>query len=303
MPLDGTVASVAIEGAPELAPLLRGVVETHTGQDVSQAPLREDLRRLWALGVLADARVDAHEEADGLAVVFAVTPQPRIARVLGAEAPELRRLRWLSGTPYEPARVQRVAREIEAGYVRDGYLDASVAVRRSRGFDLCVRVVRGPHVTIRSLVFRGAHRVTQATLLGALHGKGVNHPGGTYDAVALDEDSIWLLDEYYERGMIEAKIGTPEVARHGDHVDVIVPVTEGQVFHIGVLSGLAVPPRIRAGDLFVRSELATAMQELGDKLDAVVTPVTNVDESHRTIAIEFQIQWRSPWSALRYFSR
>ncbi|MBV8756863.1 MAG: hypothetical protein JO257_06305 [Deltaproteobacteria bacterium] len=301
--LAGTVTSVAFEGANELAPLLAGVVETHTGQDVSDAPLREDLRRLWAFGVLADARIDARETADGVAIIFAVTPQPRVARVVGADAPELRRLRWLAGTPYEPMRVQRVAREIEDGYLRDGYLDATVAVRRSRGFDVCVRAYRGPRVTIHSIVFRGAQRVTQATLLGALHGKGVNHPGGTYDAQALDEDTIWLANEYYERGMIEAKIGPPEVARFGDHVEVVVPVTEGDVFRVGEMSGLVVPTAIHPGDLFVRSKVTTAMQELGDRYDLQLVPVTTVDHEHRTVAIEFHILWGSPWSALRYFSR
>lgn len=302
-PRAGIVASVAIEGAPELAPLLRGVVETHTGQDVSDAPLREDLRRLWAFGVLSDARVDARETADGLAIVFDVTPQSRVARVVGADAPELRRLRWLAGTPYEPVRVMRVAHEIEAGFVRDGYMDASVAVKRSRGLDLCVRAYRGPKVHVGSFVFRGANQVTQATLLGALHGKGVNRPGGTYDPAALEDDMVWLANEYYERGLIQVKIGSPQVERYGDRVDVSVPVTEGDVFRIGALSGLAVPAKIREGDVFVRSKLAAAMQQLGDKLDAQVVPVTQLDEAHHTIAIQFQLQWRRPWSALRYFSR
>ena len=302
-PLDGTIASVAIEGAPELAPLLRGVVETHTGQDVSEAPLREDLRRLWAFGVLSDARVDAHETSSGVAIVFDVTPQPRVAEVVGADAPELRRLRWFAGTPYEPVRVMRVAREIEAGFVRDGYMDATVAVKRSRGFDLCVKAYRGPKVHVGSFVFRGAKQVTQATLLGALHGKGVNRPGGTYDAAALADDQLWLANEYYERGLIEVKIGAPKVERYGDRVDVTVPVTEGDVFRIGEMSGLAVPTKLHRGEVFVRSKLTNAMAELGDQLDAQVVPVTQLDEAHHTIAIQFQLQWRRPWSALRYFSR
>lgn len=301
-PLDGIVASVSIEGAPELAPLLRGVVETHTGQDVSDAPLREDLRRLWAFGVLSDARVDAHETGGGVAIIFDVTPQPRVARVVGAESPELRRLRWFAGTPYEPVRVMRVAREIEAGFVRDGYMDASVAVKRSRGFDLCVKAYRGPKVKVGSFVFRGAKQVSQATLLGALHGKGVNRPGGTYDPAALEDDQLWLANEYYERGLIQVKIGSPQVERYGNRVDVTVPVTEGDVFRIGGMSGLAVPAKIHRGDVFMRSKLTTAMAELGDKLDAQVVPVTQLDEAQHTVAIQFQLLWRRPWSALRFFS-
>jgi hypothetical protein len=44
------------------------------------------------------------------------------------------------------------------------------------------------------------------------------------------------------------------------------------------------------------------MQELGDQLDAQVVPVTQLDEAHHTVAIQFQLLWRRPWSALRYFS-
>ena len=74
--------------------------------------------------MLADARVDAAQTPAGIAIVFAVAPEPRIAAVHGADAPELRRLRWLAGSPFEPKRIARIVREIEAAYLRDGYLDA-----------------------------------------------------------------------------------------------------------------------------------------------------------------------------------
>src|SRR5512135_800358 len=85
----GTIASIEVEGAPAIASLLRGVIETHTGQPLREAPLQDDLRRLWALGVLADARVDARATAAGIDVVFAVTPEPAIAAVHGADRREL----------------------------------------------------------------------------------------------------------------------------------------------------------------------------------------------------------------------
>lgn len=297
--LAGTVASVSIEGAPELAPLLRGVIETHTGQPVAEAPLAEDLRRLWAFDVLADARIDAHETPGGVAIVFAVEREPRIAAVHGADAPELRRLRWLAGSPYEPKRIARIAREIEAAYLRDGYLDATVAVRRSRELDLCVSAYRGPQVTIRKMTFPGAHAVAPAVLLGALHGKDVNHPEGTYDEQALADDQVFLVNEYYERGMIEAKVGTPQLARYSDKLDIAIPITEGPVFRLGTLSGLAVPHSLHRGDLFVRSKVSAAVQALSTALDANVLPVSKVDIEHRRVDLSFEIEWRSPWSALR----
>jgi outer membrane protein insertion porin family len=299
--LDGPIASVSVAGAPAVEPLLRGVIETHTGQQLADAPLREDLRRLWALGALADARIDARATPAGIAVVFEVTPAPRIAAVHGAGAPELRRLRYLAGAAYEPRRVQRVAGEIQAGLVRDGYLDARVAVtrRRSHALELCVAVDRGARQTIGTLTFPGAHAVPAATLLAALHGKGVNHPGGTYDPGALADDKIWLLNEYSERGMINASIGEPRVARHGDTLAIAIPITEGPVFHLGRLTGLAVPHGLTMGSVIVRSKVADAIAELETRVDAEVTPIPSVDLEHHVVDFFFQIEWRHPWSALR----
>jgi outer membrane protein assembly factor BamA len=299
--LAGPIASVAVDGAPAVEPLLRGVIETHSGQQLAEAPLREDLRRLWALGGLADARIDARETPAGIAVVFEVTPAPRIAAVHGAGAPELRRLRYLAGAVYEPERVRRVAGEIEAGFIRDGYLDARVAVTRrgSRAPELCVAVDRGARQTIGTLTFPGAHAVPAATLLAALHGKGVNHPGGTYDPTALAGDKIWLLNAYSERGMINASIGEPRVARHGNTLAVAIPITEGPVFHVGHLGGLVVPRGLATGSVIVRSKIADAIAELETRLDAEVTPIPTVDLEHRLVDFFFQIEWRHPWSALR----
>ncbi|HEU4611629.1 MAG TPA: hypothetical protein VFS15_06110 [Kofleriaceae bacterium] len=296
----GTIAAVDVEGAPALAPLLRGVIETHTGEALDKAPIQEDLRRLWALGVLADARVDASTTDAGVELVFAVTPEPRIAAVHGARAPELRRLRYLAGASYEPRRIQRIAREIEAAYVRDGYLDARVVVkrRRSPSLELCVVADPGARQTIRTLSFPGARAVPASTLLGALHGTGVNHPGGTYDPDALAADRPWLLNEYYERGMIDAKVGDPIVTRRGNTLAVAVPITEGPVYHLGALTGLRLPKGLATGDLFVRSKLAAAEADLSTQLDADVTPFTKLDPDHRRIDIDFEIEWRHPWSAL-----
>jgi len=296
----GTIASVSIEGVPGLAPLVRGVIETHPGQPVAEAPLADDLRRLWAQGVLADAHVDARETPDGVAIAFVLAPQPRIRSVHGADTPELRRMHWLAGTPYDPMRVARVAREIEAAYLRDGYLDATVDVHRSRDLDLCVAAYRGPQVTIRSLTFPGAHALTPSLLLAALHGKGVNHPGGTYDPEALSDDTAVLLDAYYERGMIQAKVGDPQVARYNDKLDVALPITEGPIFHLGRVTGLA--HGLHRGDLFVRSKVGAAVREMSAALDADITPVTKLDFEKHTVELTFEIEWREPWSALRLLS-
>jgi len=307
---DVVIGSVEIAGIdPALAVTLRSVVETAPGQRVGEAPLAADLRRLWKLGVVADA----HVEVAGEHVAFVVSPRPRVGTVVVAHADPAasRRFRLLEGAPFEPARITRIAAATELGYIRDGHLDAEVRVAsapRAGAVDVCVVAVPGPRLTIEAVRFPGRSRVSEATLLGALHGAkgGVNTVGGVYDADALATDEPFLISEYFERGMINADIGDPRLVRHGAKLILEIPVTEGPVFSIGTVSIPAAPGfehGLVRGELFARSRLA----DLRDRLqqlagDAFVTPQTFIDLEQRRVDITYQIEWRWPWDALRSWS-
>ncbi|MGN6107051.1 MAG: hypothetical protein ACTHU0_18235, partial [Kofleriaceae bacterium] len=89
---DTRIEQVRLTGAPSgLADTLRTTIATQPGTELREAPLRDDLRRLWSLGVLADARV----ELAGAIVEFAVEPRAIIGRVVtrGGDEDSLRRFR------------------------------------------------------------------------------------------------------------------------------------------------------------------------------------------------------------------
>ena len=315
------IDSIAIAGAPAVAALARRVVASRPGQAIGDAPIADDVRRLWSLGLFADIRVEAretgavsylaHERYPRVAVVFAVTPRPLVDRVriegAGARDPELRRMRWLAGTPFEPPRVARMAANLELAFVRDGHVDATVAVRRARalGVALCVIAEPGPRVTVGRITFPGRHVVTRAALLAALDGQHVNHPGEPYDADALALDEPLMIAPYYERGRIDATIGSPRVSRHGRHLDVAIPIAEGPEYRLGrvrVDGGRRPPPELVPGAVFARSRLLAAIATLEAELGpgAAVTPVTANDRAARRIDIRLEIEWRPPWRALHW---
>ena len=321
---DGVIDSVEVTSpVGGLAKIVTPVLESQPGQLISLAPIGADVRTLWATGVFSDVRVEAvptgvssylvHERRPRYKLVYELEPRRLVDRVRvegpGAGDPELRRMHWLAGTPYEPARFARMAATIELAYVRDGRLDAQVEVRRARspGIELCVRAVPGPRVTIRHLTFPGRHGVPEAVLLATMSGHDVNHPGQTYDREAFDLDSVAMYAAYYDRGFATAHIGDPEVKRAGDHLDVAIPITEGPVFRLGTLrvdGKRALPAGIASGDVFSRARVVAAVTALDDRLGpgAEVSLDSKIDAQTHRIDITFRVDWRPPWRALHFLS-
>jgi outer membrane protein insertion porin family len=307
-----TVGNVTVAGTDAaLGETLRRMLATQPGTPLDTGSVRADMRKLWALGLLSDVHVEVSGSHGAADITFAVTPHLLIDRVyLTDEALELRRLRWLAGTPYEPVRIARLATAAQAALVYDGYLDAKVAVRRATGpgVGVCVVSSLGPRVTIDKVTFPGHASVSEVELAGKLRGAkaGINHPGGVYDEEAALEDTIYMSALYYENGHIDTHVDNPRVVRHGDRVDVEIPIHEGAIYRLGKLRVLALGGRTIAlglapGDLFVRSRITAAIDRVEARVgnDVNVYPVTKIDRDKRTVDIDFTIEWRRPWHALR----
>lgn len=299
---DTTIRSIAVRGvAPEVAATLRSAVQTRPGQRVSEAPLADDVRRLWALGVIADARV----ELAGDALEFVVTSRPRIGRVVTprVDPVALRRFELLAGARFDPARLHRIANATERSYAREGYLDARVALamaRRADAVDVCIAATPGPRVTIAKLELAGRRQVPEAVLRAAIHGAaaGINVPGGVYDEEALVANTPALLDAYYERGMMLAAIGAPRVTRRGHTLHVTLPITEGPVFRFGALGVEGMPhvtlPFSR-DEIITRSRIAQLRAALEELAGTTIDVRTSFDRDANRIDLTFIAQRRWPW--------
>jgi outer membrane protein assembly factor BamA len=291
---DLAIAGVSIAGdaAPGLA------LATHVGQRLRDAPLGDDVRTLWALGAFGDVGVDVATLADGAHVTFVTTPHVRVAHVEVGDAPELARLRALVGGAFEPVRIRRIAAAIEAGYVADGYLDASVEVLQAGtwfagdGVGLCVAAERGPHVTIGAIRFPGAHAATAAELLHALGGL---HVGGvvTDDLLGLAQQNVYSL--FWERGYANVQVADAVTVRHGRAVDVEIAVTEGDVFHLGPVTLVdgaqtLVPTGVAMGELFSRNRIADTREAIAKRVGVDVDVETKVDLAAKRIDVAFRVK-------------
>ena len=317
---DAKIATVRVAGAsPALTATLSKFIETKPGDTLARAAIAEDIRRLWAVGVLTDIHVDTSAGEGGAALTFVVTPQPLIDRVLiSGEAehdPDLRRMRALLGTPFEPTRVSRMAQAIEQSMIYDGYPDAKIHANRAiGGVGVCVRAKRGPRVTIRKLGFAGNALIPDSVLLAQLRGSdksGINRPGGILDEEILSEDNYKLAELYFDRGKPMIRIGNPKTERHGNTIDVTIPITEDATYYlskitVGALDGVSRDTLgLTLGEKFSRERIRAAVDLLESRSDpdSWISPETSFDTVHHTFDLHFAITWRHAWAPLRLLPR
>lgn len=302
---DRTIASVHVTGAdPALTATLMKAIETRPGESFANAQITDDIRRMWAVGVLADVSVSVA----GDELTYAVTRQPLIDRVTitgdARDDLELRRIRVLPGTPYEPTRLARTASYIEQQYVHDGYLDAKVEIKRG-ATGVCVAANHGHRITIRTVAFAGQRDVDVATLEKEIHGgPDLNHAGGIYDADLLAPDILRIKGLYWHRGKANVEVREPKLERHGDTVDLTIPIVEGPTFHYGPIKTAWFRGRtdelwLREGQQFDREEILRAITHLEEQNPgASVSPGTHLDLDTNTISITFELTWNHPWQML-----
>lgn len=317
---DATIATVRVAGAsPALTATLSKFIQTKPGDTLARAAIAEDIRRLWAVGVLTDIQVDTSAGENGAALTFVVTPQPLIDRVLisgeAEQDPDLRRMRALAGTPFEPIRVARMASAIQQSMIYEGYPDAKVHVNRAMGgVGVCVRAKRGPRVTIRKLGFEGNALIPDSVLLAQLRGSeksGINRPGGIFDEEIMSEDNYKLAALYYDHGKPMIKIGDPKTERHGNTIDVTIPITEGATYYlskitVGALDGISRDTLgLVPGEEFSRERIRAAVDVLEKRTDpdSWISPQTTFDTTHHTLDLHFVITWRHAWQPLRLLPR
>jgi len=297
----GPITGVALVGLADAGATerLRASLRTEPGQLLEDAPIADDLRALWRSGLISDARVEVADHD----VTFAVTPQPIIASVSIAGAPrnarELRRLVWLAGTPFDPARVQRFVEAAREAYRADGHLDAAIETVRS-GDSLCFDVSPGPRFLVDAVYLTGVPADIEPAVAKAIGTK----PGEPLNEPTFERDLLVISSELWDRGYLDVKVGTPKITRVKSWLDIAIHVEPGQVFHVGnvQLGGIMHGPvaGLARGDLASRTRIAEIREQLEKRFGdgVLVVPVTKLDREHAVVDLTFEVTWKKPPSGV-----
>jgi Surface antigen variable number repeat len=211
---------------------------TQVGQPYDEKTIQKDVKYLWNLGRFEDVRVEEQRDGGDLALVFRVTPKPRIflrevrlvPNTYGVE------LKVPDGTLIDAYRAHEIAIEAQNQLVARGYGEAKVTpeiiLAGDHAANLTLRVSTGNALKVSEVRIEGdqAARRQLKALKPTRILPGV--PGlwngwrlmPSYSRDAVDSDSGRILSSYLLKGYLDAEVRPldPEVEGHNARVSIIV---------------------------------------------------------------------------------
>ena len=240
------IKRVDIQGLATISEgFVRRTIRTRENQPYSERQTREDVRALQRtrkfLTVSAETRVE-----DNLAViVFVLQEQPETIRL---EIDGNKRftdqelfaiLTFAAGDPLDMYAVNKGREDIEREYKDAGYHYVTVVVDqrvlRAEGAVL-YRIVEGPRVRIREIVYDGARAFPESQLASKIASRRYIWiiSKGDFDEERADRDALALQTYYRAQGYLDARVGFrlefDEISR--SDMTLVFVIEEGQRYRI-----------------------------------------------------------------------
>ena len=206
-------------------------VKSKSGETFSETKVREDFKALWETGFFADIRVEADEGKAGKIIRFIFQENPLISSVTYKTGKKLKQediiqklqdnnIVILSFSYFNPAKVGKIEGIIKAMLQEKGYSSGKVTVEKKEENEqvaLTITVGAGPKTRIGHVEFPGldTKRVSSGFLRRGMKNNrlhGLLSSIASKDVLKLDkmeEDLEGLRERFYQKGYLEAKIGTP----------------------------------------------------------------------------------------------
>lgn len=246
------VQDIRVEGLQRVEPgTVFASMPLRVGDDYNDEKGAAAIRSLFALGLFKDVRL----EANGNVLVVIVEERPTIANVEFAGTKEfdkdtlqkaMRDVGLTEGRPYDKALADRAEQELKRQYINKSLYGAEVVttvtpIERNR-VNLTFTVVEGEPARIKEIRVVGNKAFSESTLKGLFD----QDTGGwlswytksdRYSRAKLNADLETLRSYYLQRGYLEFRVDSTQVAISPDKQDIsiTVNVTEGERF---VVSGV-----------------------------------------------------------------
>jgi outer membrane protein assembly factor BamA len=164
------------------------------------------------------------------------------------------------------------------------------------GDSLCFEVSPGPRFDVGAVYLTGVPADIERAVAKAIGTK----PGEPLDEPTFERDLLVISAELWERGYLDAKVGTPKITRVTSRLDIAIHVELGQVFHVGSvqLGGDMQGPvaGLARGDLASRSRMMAISEQLEKRFgDGVRVELrTKLDREHSVADLTFEVTWKKP---------
>ncbi len=320
------VAGIEIRGNKRIeAAAIRARLGTRVGGALNQPQISEDVREVHQLGFFSNVKVLLAPSPAGRIVIFEVEENPVVRQVTLTGNDEVDEekikdnLTLTTGATLDLPLLFENRQRIEAIYRAEGFYLAKVRheVETLPGDAVAIHfsVDEGKKPKLRSIEFVGNEAFEDEELLDgfktktwAWHSFATRFfdKSGTYSEPLFMQDLRTVSDRYLDNGYIRAEVGDPEVDTEGGDLNVRVPITEGEQFHVRSLDvrgdetidvkRLRLGLNLKEGQIFDRSALNDDIEVLEHQYTdrgfyaAEVDPLTRVDDGERSVDVTFEVE-------------
>ncbi len=315
------VQDIRVEGLQRVEPgTVFASLPLRVGDEYNDDKGAAAIRALFGLGLFKDVRL----EAVGGVLVVVVEERPTIADVDFTGSKEfdkdllkktMRDIGLTDGRPYDKALTDRAEQELKRQYINKSYYGAEVVttvtpIERNR-VNLTFSVVEGEAARIKDIRIVGNKNFSESTLKGLFD----QDTGGwlswytksdRYARTKLNADLETLRSYYLQRGYLEFRVDSTQVAISPDKQDIFITVnvTEGERF---VVSGIKLEGNyldredefkslvsIRPGEPYNADQVAETTKAFADHFGnfgfafARIEAVPDIDRTTNRVALVLQ---------------
>jgi len=298
---DRPVSEVVIEGLARVTEqAVRNNMRVAVGQPFESRAVKDDVSTLYRLGQFDSVTADAELLADGtvrIRYIFIEQPLVLDIQVVGnkvASDQELRAVIGLyAGGPRDDFLLERAVEKIKNLYRAKGNYLVEVTVDETRLFDtgiLIFRIVEGPRVRIREIVFSGNDRFDTNQLGAQIKTKPwvFIFSMGNLDQDMLIDD-VAALDKFYkDRGFLDVRVDKRvEISASGKEAKVVFVISEGRQYRLRSVTVESADGIDRNTPRVLRSEQVLGLMVIrpGDfyTIDQVEASTKAVTEAYQTM--------------------
>jgi outer membrane protein insertion porin family len=232
---------------------IRVHISSQAGQPLNSATVDSDIKSIYRMGFFTRVNAYVKQQPSGAVLTFVVTEEPLVSeirfggmtKISPSDEQVVNAMALHSGSLLDRVRVNTTARNIADIYQAKGYLDARVTSRTVPGASNTVILVfdvnEGPQVEISSVRFVGNRHFSSRLLQAALQTRPHSimswlTGSGILDQKKLQDDVDHLTAYYYSAGYLNAHVGYPALARHGNSLTVTFDISEGPRYQVGTVN-------------------------------------------------------------------
>ena len=313
---------------------IRHQIKSRVGDPFTPSQVRQDILNIYKIGYIEDVRVESESFAGGIKLIYQIKEKPWIKRIVfeGNKAIKTQTLKdkidLKEKTFLDRGEVKQNLAKLDQYYQGEGFylvaLDYRLEEVEAGWVDLHIVIQEGKKVKINRITFSGNEHFNARTLRKQIMTKTYGlfsflSKKGFLNREVLENDRIRLQNFYMDVGFIHCLVSEPQVELDQDkkHLTLRFFIQEGDLFTVQevlmtdnlILSteDLQKIIRVRAGDIYSRSEISRDLARITDAygekgyLTSEVFPIISEDADNRTISVNYKIREGEP-SYLRWIN-